>query len=487
MMLKFGIQPFWFWNGKMRDDDIKWQIKEMAVQGIKGFFIHPRQGLTIPYLSDEWFRKVGIAVDEAKRLNLEVWLYDEYPYPSGISGGEVLLDHPEFEAKVLKRHALDIEGNQTIELELPWGQIMVANAYPVLDDRIDWKKPISLETSIGTGYKENIFQLSGLTKYNKKRYFTGNSLKRLNWKANEGKWHIEIIIQTAIDRFKYFGKYIDPLNREVTEYFIKTTHERYKKYLGHEFGKTVKGIFTDEITPFPNDLPWSPVLPDNFLQLNGYSLNENLPALFTEMTDITDRVRYDYWNTVTELFIKSFEIPIHNWCKENNLLYIGEKPILRTKQLKYFDVPGIDAGHQKAGSKPLITGPSYRANGKIVASAAYFYEKPGALCECFHSIGWGMTLQDMKWTFDWLAIQGINWFIPHAFFYTTDALTKHDAPPSSFYQAPYWRHMSLLAEYTQKITVFFNGRKRKVNILVLDPITSPVSYTHLTLPTKRIV
>ena len=472
MMLKFGIQPFWFWNGKMRDDDIQWQIKEMANQGIKGFFIHPRQGLTIPYLSDEWFRKVGIAVDEAKRLKLEVWLYDEYPYPSGVSGGEVLLDHPEFEAKILKRQALDINGNQTIELDLSWGQIVLANAYPIADERIDWEKPISLETCIGTGYKENIFQMSGLTKYNRKRYFTGNPIKKLNWKANKGKWHIEIILQTAIEHFKYFGKYIDPLNREVTEYFIKTTHERYKKYLGHEFGNTIKGIFTDEIAPFPNNLPWSPILPCNFMQLNGYSLNERLPALFTGMTDKSNRVRYDYWNTVTELFIKSFEIPVQNWCKENNLLYIGEKPILRTKQLKYFDVPGIDAGHQKAGSKPLVADASYRANGKIVASAAHFYDKPGALCECFHSIGWGMTLQDMKWIFDWLAIQGINWFIPHAFFYTTDALTKHDAPPSSFYQAPYWRHMFLLAEYTQKITEFFKGRKRKVNILVLDPITS---------------
>jgi len=178
MMLKFGIQPFWFWNGKMRDDDIQWQIKEMANQGIKGFFIHPRQGLTIPYLSDEWFRKVGIAVDEAKRLKLEVWLYDEYPYPSGVSGGEVLLDHPEFEAKILKRQALDINGNQTIELDLSWGQIVLANAYPIADERIDWEKPISLETCIGTGYKENIFQMSGLTKYNRKRYFTGNPIKK---------------------------------------------------------------------------------------------------------------------------------------------------------------------------------------------------------------------------------------------------------------------------------------------------------------------
>jgi len=471
-MLKFGIQPFWFWNGNMRDEEIARQISEMAQQGINGFFIHPRQGLTVPYLSEEWFRKVRIAVDEAKKFKLEVWLYDEYPYPSGVSGGQVISDHPEFEAKSLQRQTIETSGYQNVELDLPWGQIMHAYAYPFKDCRIVWEKKINLASYIGTGYKENIFQLSGLTHYNKKRYFTGVPIKKLYWKVPEGEWHIEIITQTTVEHFKYFGKYIDPLNPDAITYYIKTTHEKYREHLSDEFGKTIKGIFTDEITAFPNDLPWSPTLPEQFLRRNGYSLNDNLPALYVHMTEKTNKVRYDYWNTVTELFIQNYEIPVHEWCKKNDLLYVGEKPILRSKQLKYFDVPGIDTGHQKAGSVPCIADSNYRANGKIVASAAHFYDKPAALCECFHSIGWGMTMQDMKWIFDWLAIQGISWFVPHAFFYTTDALTKHDAPPSLFYQAPYWGNTSLLAEYADKITEVMNGSKRKVNILLLDSVTS---------------
>lgn len=456
----------------MQDEEIKRQIKEMADKGIRGFFIHPRQGLSVPYLSEEWFRKVGIAIEEAKQRGLEVWLYDEYPYPSGVSGGLVVLDHPEFEAKTLKARIFDVEGPTAVNMELLWGQVLLARAYPRKNDLIDWDDSVELLHCVGTGYKEKIFQLSGLTKYNRKRFFAGKPVKKLHWNAPKGTWHVCIVLQVTVDNFKYFGKYVDSLNPEAVRYYINTTHEKYKKYFGHEFGKTIKGIFTDEITAFPPDMPWSPLLPEMFERRNGYSLVERLPALFEHMGPDTDRVRYDYWNTVTNAFIESYEVQVRDWCEANNLLYVGEKPILRSKQLKYFHIPGIDAGHQKVGTKPDVASPKYRANAKLASSAAHFYEKPGALCECFHSIGWGMTLQDMKWTFDWLAVQGISFFVPHAFFYTTDGLTKHDAPPSSFYQMPWWSYMGLLSNYAGKITDIMRRGRRKVDIIILDPVSS---------------
>jgi len=160
------------------------------------------------------------------------------------------------------------------------------------------------------------------------------------------------------------------------------------------------------------------------------------------------------------------------WCEENGLLYIGEKPILRSKQLQYFHVPGIDGGHQKVGSVAKMLPGKYRANGKMVASAAHFYNKPAALCEVGHSIGWGMTMQDMKWILDWLAVVGIDFFVVHGFFYTADALKKHDAPPSAFYQMPWWEDAGALTEYAKQLGNFLQSSKRRVKLLVVDPVTS---------------
>jgi len=474
--INFGLKPFWFWNGEMKDDEIIRQIKEMHEKGIGGFLIHPRQGLTVPYLSKQWFDKVGVAVEGAKKYGLEAWLYDEYPYPSGIGGGEVISGHPEFEAKAIEVKKVDTDGSGEIDLELPWGVVLIAAAYPVEDGNVQWEKKVDLSDHIGICHREKIYQESGLTYYNSKRFFTGELARGLHWKSPRGKWRVYVFLEVKVDRFKYYGTFIDPLNPAATDRFILSTHEKYKQYFGHEFGKTIKGIFCDETAPFTSgfgaDMPWSPLLPKMFRERTGYDLIERLPALLEPMGEDTNRVRYDFWNTVVSAFVENFDMRIHEWCRKNNILYIGEKPILRSSQLKHMDIPGTDAGHQKAGDVPLISDGIYRHSAKVACSAAHFYNKKIVLCEPFHSIGGSVTHQDMKWIYDWLSVCGINMYTPHAFYYTTDGLAKHDAPPSPFYQMPAWKHHGLLSGYVKNLWELLSSGSRKVDVLVMDPVTS---------------
>lgn len=470
--LKHGIQPFWFWNGEMEDIEIIRQIGEMKTQGLTGFLIHPRQGMEIPYLSRTFFEKVRVAVKEAKRLGMEVWLYDEFPYPSGISGGKVTLDHPEYACRELTKTCRVCQGGEHVKLYAPWGKVVMARAYPVAGGTCRWEEFKDLTDFIGCGYRQDVFQMSGLTAYNKKRYFQGDLSQLLDWKAPEGQWKIYVYTERVMRHFKYFETFIDPLNPEAVRYFLKTTHEKYRQFLGDEFGKTIRGVFTDEVAPFPPENPWSPLLPGLVKEKFGLDLAACLPALTEDMGEVTARVRYAYNKVLTEQFIESWDKQVYQWCEANHLLYIGEKPILRSSQLQYVHVPGIDAGHQKIGSKAEVISAKYRANGKIVSSAAHFYKKPAALCEAFHSIGWGMTLHDAKWIFDWLTVTGIDWFITHGAYYTSDGLKKHDAPPSFFYQMPWWKNTWRLSRYTERLNRFLMEGERKVSVLLLDPVTS---------------
>ena len=93
--IAYRLVPFWFWNDSMNAEEIIHQIREMAEKGVGGFFICARQGLEVAYLSEQWFQLVAVAVETARQYGLHTWLYDEYPYPSGMSGGEVILQHPE--------------------------------------------------------------------------------------------------------------------------------------------------------------------------------------------------------------------------------------------------------------------------------------------------------------------------------------------------------------------------------------------------------
>ena len=57
-----------------------------------GFFMHSRTGLATPYLGREWMKAVETCTQEAKKLGLEAWLYDEDRWPSGAAGGLVTRD-----------------------------------------------------------------------------------------------------------------------------------------------------------------------------------------------------------------------------------------------------------------------------------------------------------------------------------------------------------------------------------------------------------
>ena len=42
-----------------------------------------------PYLTDEWLARWKKALDEAKKLDMNTWIYDENSFPSGFAGGLV--------------------------------------------------------------------------------------------------------------------------------------------------------------------------------------------------------------------------------------------------------------------------------------------------------------------------------------------------------------------------------------------------------------
>lgn len=153
------IHPFWFWNGEMEDGQIQYQIDEMADKGLGGVFICARQGLKIPYLSEAWFQKVRVAVEAAEKRGLNVWLYDEYPYPSGIAGGEVTLEHPEAKHYTLTHTTQRALGGEHLSLELPWARIVYAKAVPITaDGRRNWNEAIPIRDSIGNFQADSIFQ-----------------------------------------------------------------------------------------------------------------------------------------------------------------------------------------------------------------------------------------------------------------------------------------------------------------------------------------
>lgn len=473
---EYRAHPFWFWNGEMDEEQINHQISEMANQGVGGFFICARQGLTVPYLSQAWFNKVRFAVKEAKAKGMHVWLYDEYPYPSGMAGGEVTLEMPEAKQRILVHRTGVVQSGEHVSWVLPWAVILYAKAIPIQSDgTYGWHEAIELRRHIGNTQLQEVYQEAGLTSYNRKRFFTYETAFCLEWDVPEGEYEIFIFMEEEITDFKYYGNFVDPLNEKAMKRFIELTHQRYQEELGEEFGTVIKGMFTDEIAPLGR-IPWSPQLPPFFKERTGYELIEQLPALLRKDVPKARQIRYDYYESVHLLLRKSVHMQAHDFCEQAHIEYAAEVPSLRMTTQLYSHLPGGDSAHEKTGRSLAYIlqryGLNMRDNPKMVSSLARQLSRPRNMIECFHSVGWSMTLQDAKWMIDRMAALGTNFYNFHAFFYTIGGLAKHDAPPSQFLQNPYWPYFKELGDYVGRISYLMSEGKADIRIALLDPTTT---------------
>jgi len=325
----FRGAPFWAWNGKLEPDELRRQIRLMKEMGLGGFFMHSRVGLDTPYLSDEWFNCVRACCEEAEKLGMKAWLYDEDRWPSGAAGGLVTKD--------LKYRARSLVMEKLADpRKLKWTKDIVA----VFAGRVAGTSARGLRRILS---KKPI------------RLSPGETLLVFSVKINEcSSW------------FNGYA-YLDTLNPEAVQRFIKVTYDAYRKKVGARFGKSVPGIFTDE--PYQGNhlfsedwektgrvsCPWTGKLPLEFKRRYGYELKERLPEIFLDVNGQSfTPARYHYHECVTHLFVESFSRQIGEWCGQNNLLFTGHALMEDTlssqtevvgncmRLYEYMQAPGMD-------------------------------------------------------------------------------------------------------------------------------------------------
>lgn len=115
------------------------------------------------------------------------------------------------------------------------------------DGTLDWSETIDVTEDIGVLQTQEIYQKTGLTAYNVKRFFSYGPRHILHVVLPAGEWRIYACCCETLKDFKYYGGYFDPCNKEAVRTFIETTHEKYQRTLGDEMGRSVYGMFSDEV------------------------------------------------------------------------------------------------------------------------------------------------------------------------------------------------------------------------------------------------
>ncbi|MHB1308383.1 MAG: glycosyl hydrolase [Limisphaerales bacterium] len=439
---EYASAPLWTWNDMLTEQQIRETMRDLAGQRVRQVFVHPRPGLMTPYLSPDWFRLWKVALDEAEKLDMNVWIYDENSYPSGFAGGWV----PELmpEARGMGLHLKESK------IAPKWSDDLVAV------NRVDADRT------------ENVTA----------RVKAGDTLP-------EGRYVVASIQRAGNSPWHGNRSYVNLLTPGVTEKFIEVTLEAYRREVGDEFGKRVPGVFTDEPNIRPaGGFPWCPDLPEQFQKRWGYDLLAHLPGLTLEVGDWR-RVRHNYFCLLTELFIERWGKPVYEWCERNNLEFTGH----------YWDhewphcvgVPdnmAMAAWQQRPGVDTLMN--QYAENthaqfGNVrycreVSSLANQLGRKRTLVELYGAGGWDLRFEDMKRIADWLQVLGINTMDEHVSYVTIRGARKRDHPQSFSYHEPWWEAYHTHASYMTRLSAALTQGEQINRVLVIEPTTTAWMY-----------
>jgi len=444
--------PFWSWNDRLDPKELRRQVRDMKAHGMGGFFMHSRVGLETPYMGREWMRCIQATVDEAARIGMNAWLYDEDRWPSGFAGGMVPARGEECRQKGLVMRTHRTRASQSNKGFTPTGRELAVFAARI-DERRDRRDLLSM------------------------RRLKGDA------KPKPGETVLSFTMETCPPREWHNGfPYSDNLSAKSVRAFLETTHIPYANALKKHIPRVVPGIFTDEphvspgIEPGPDArvIPWTTAFAAEFHRRRGYDIVAWLPCFFYDARR-SAKVRHDYWRTVTELFVQNYSKQIGTWCRRNRLAltghYLSEGNLTSQTHVVgavmphyvWQDVPGVDILTEQQSEYLTV---------KQCSSVAAQFGRKFVLSELYGCSGWEFTFEGMKWAGDWQYALGVSLRCPHLTLYTLRGCAKRDYPPSFNYNNTWWKYNRVHEDYFARLALMLTQGAPVRDVLLLHPIAS---------------
>jgi alpha-L-rhamnosidase len=462
----FGILPFWFLNGELDPDEMRFQLRELRDKGMHGVVLHGRYGLEMPYLSDAYLERVRLGVEEANRLGLAAWIYDEMNWPSGTADKRVLQARPDLAQRYLECVSFTITG--------PWFMCLTGEDSRYLD--FQRSTPVA---AFAIGSDGQVVDLT-----------PNLSFRRvMPWEVPPGTWRLCYLVEK---RAEY---YIDALDPEATAEFLRLGYAPYLRALdgngvgagsGDRNGRSLVGFYSDEpamhyfLTAGDNPIvPWTKGMFRRFQERNGYDLRSRLIDLFFDVRPDAARTRHDFYSTTTEFYSQAYYRQIRDWCRQHGVLFTAHllyeewlRQMVRVegnlfRHYEQMDVTAVDHLYPVIGTREQ---PDQHVAMKVASSAAHHNRSPRLICESFGGIFMDATMQRMKWIADWEYVLGVNLLNPHGFHYTFEGARKRDWPPSMFYQYPWWSYYGEFSAYISRTSELLTGGRHVAKVAVLWPI-----------------
>jgi hypothetical protein len=502
------ILPF-FWQHGEDEKTLREYMRAIRGANIREVCVESRPHPN--YCGPKWWEDVDIILDEARQMEMRVWILDDSHFPSGYGNG-VYDDCPAALCKqYLKFATAEVLGpTQGVRFDIFAEMAEAAkpikpHVFPGADIPDEMKRgqpPIRVfadDNLLGV-YAYRYDARGKLTDGRDVAAFVKNGI--LEWDVPEGRWRLFAAFATR--KGGGVTSYMNVLDYDSVNLIVQNIYEPHYGRYRRDFGKTFAGFFSDEplFGNFPWNytptaigssemaLPWSKDVPAMLEKRLGPDWLGLTPLLWAESADdsLTRAVRVQYMDALTELVKVNYSMQLGAWCDAHNVQYIGHivedmgsSGGLGASLGHFFRaMAGMHMGGVDVIGGQYVTGGAYRQEtdradfyhftlGKLGTSYAHLDPRKGgrSMIELFGAYGWEFGVRDMKMLADHFLVSGVNRFVPHAF--SPKAFPDRDCPPH-FYahgENPQYRHFGALMAYMQRVSHLIDGGTHIVPVAVL--------------------
>ena len=441
---EYASHILWGWEGAMDAKIMKQDLDLMQSVNTRVINIEPGYNFPYEYLSDGWWKMIKMAVNEAKKRDMKVWLIDDAKYPSGFAGGKFSRERPDLKmwALIQLDEAWEVPaGGEFADREVPQGAVSAVAVSPGQQNRQLGIKDGKLTFNAGV-HPWTI-------------HFAGFAHKSGDTRAvnhpTRGK-----------DTTNFLH---DHLNPAAVDQFIEWTHAAAAKALGKEMGQTVMGFRGDE--PEFMYTPWTPKIKEYFMEKKGYDPTPYYASFFAPTrTEMEKRVKADYFDVWSELFADNFFKRQADWLGERGMAHIThlnnehQMPVNIEANGDFFrvlnrvQIPGVDVISNHVGIGVDNDFP------KLASSVSHVYGKPRAFSETMGAVR--ADLKSSKQVLNYQFVRGINYFEYN--FWSSKSQTAE-----SLSKRP---HMAELTDYINRTSYLFSMGVPGARVAMYYPIQS---------------
>ena len=449
----YGEVSFYWWQGDtLTRERMTWQLDQLKNKGVTSLQINYSHldeggisyGLSRPskpaIFTPEWWDLLRWFASESHKRGMTISLSD---YTLGIGQGfamdEAIEENPDLIGSMLKNLSKNLSGKGSFEIPQKLLTLTAIKMNPDSSLAVETRRDLLSQVKNG----------------------------KFVYNFGQETWKITGVYSETLDPS------YDPMNPKSGKSYCDHFFGKFEKELSKEtFKNAVNFFFSDELNFRVDGKLWNRYFADEFKKRKGYDVVSYLDALYTNIGNITPKIRIDYNDVLVSLSEENFFKPVYQWHQDRGLIFgcdHGGRGRVIDEFGDYFRTqrwnqgPGSD---QPNLGKDLI-------KAKVASSISHMYERPRVWLEGFYGSGWGTTSSGVSDAIFANFTIGYNLLSLHGLYYSTMGGWWEWAPPCNHFRMPYWKQIDPLMTSVERLSYTLSQGHHRCDVAIMYA-TEPV-------------